>query len=178
MIEREINLLAPRIIRLRTYRIYLDRVGHLIRFLLFLGGLLLAVLGGSYVVIRWTAASLTAQEGAGEDHTKATVAEAQRINAQLAGIKLWRDQHRPWTPHLPDVFEVMPVGVILTDVSVDADTQELTLRGTFPRREALVAFQRQLEALSWVATVKSPLSNFETGNDGQFTLHIARRAAL
>jgi len=178
MLEREINLLAPTIIRRRTARIYMDRAGHMLRFLVFLAAVLVGVIAGAYVVVRWTAASLTPGDTTTDERNRAVAADVRRINAQLDAIKKWQEENPAWTPHLPEVFAAMPAGIVLTHIGVTAETAALELGGTFPRREALVTFQRQLEGLPWVEAVKSPLSNFETGTDAQFTLEVSRKEKL
>jgi hypothetical protein len=174
MIEREINLLAPSIIKLRSWRIYWERLGHLLRFIIFLSGVLLLVIAGAYLVVWWTEQSLTNTTELGSAQSAAAVAEVRRVNAQLAAVQAWQATNNPWTARLPAIFAVMPAGIELSYVGVKGDTQALELRGIFARRDALVSFQRQLEALPWVEAVEAPLSNFETGSDAEFQLRIVR----
>jgi Tfp pilus assembly protein PilN len=172
MMEHEINLLPPQIIWQRTSRIYLDRSGHFIRFIVFLVGLLLIVLGAVYLVV-WRTQVSTAGQGESQDNRQvATLKRVRTVNDQVTAIQLWRDEHVAWTPRLPAVLAVMPSDIVLTRVSVTEVARVLELSGTFGRRESVVAFQRQLESLSWVDKVESPLSNFATGSEAKFSLLI------
>lgn len=179
MMEREINLLPPQAIHTRTVRIYFGRTGQLIRFIVFLAGLLLIVLGAVYVVV-WRMQVSTAADTAQKDEQQvATLQHVRKVNDQVAAIKSWQIENEPWTARLPEVLRVMPADIVLTLVGVKregappvAGQAVLELGGTFGQRESLVAFQRQLEALVWVGTVESPLSNFTTGSEARFSLLI------
>lgn len=174
MFLHEINLLPPQIIQVRVGRIYLRQAGRLVRFVIFLAGLLLLLLGGVYIVI-WRMQILVAADRAADHDGQAAIATgAGKVNAQLGALQNWRAANAEWTPLAPQVLLAMPDGVQLTSVSVDREKSLLEVKGIFSRREVLVTFQRRLEELAWVEKVESPLSNFETGRATQFSLLVYR----
>lgn len=175
MFEHEINLLPPNVIQVRTGQIYLRQAGRLVRFMIFLSGLLLLLLGGVYIVI-WQMQILVSAERAGDHGRQAAITTgASRVNVQLAALQGWRAANAEWTPLVPQVLGAMPEGVQLTSLSHDQEKSLLEVKGTFSRREVLVKFQRRLEELAWVEKVESPLSNFQTGRAAQFSLLVNRR---
>jgi len=176
MLEREINLLAPALVAIRTQRIYLERLGHLLRFTIFAGVLVLAALAGSYVVVWRTRDSLSANRRSTADYHQSAVADVQRANAQLGAIADWVKANPPWTPLVADIFTTMPAEVTVRELSVKTEANALEIRGTAGKREALLAWQKQLEKLPWVELVKAPLSNFETAADSEFSLEVVRKA--
>ncbi len=173
--EREINLLPPAIIAARSLRIYLGRLGRLTRFAIFLSLVVVSVTALAYVVVWRTQGLLLSQGKNKSDHQVAIVAQVQKVNAQLTALQAWQKENVAWTPLLPEVLRAIPEGISLLYVGVDSQKKLLEIRGTFDRRESLVVFQRRLENLSWVSTVESPLSNFQTGTDARFVLLIVRK---
>lgn len=178
MMEREINLLPPHVTQVRTARIYLSRLGRLTRFAIFLAIVLFAVIGMAYLVV-WRTHQLIASEADHESERQVKViTQVQKVNAQLAAIAAWRTENVAWTPLVPEVLQVMPAGIELTSIGVTSAKQLLEVRGTFTRREILVAWQRRLEELAWVEKVESPLSNFQTGSNAQFSLLVFRKGGI
>lgn len=178
MMEREINLLPPTIIAARSLRIYLGRLGSLMRFIVFLAVVVLAATGLTYLVVWRTQHLVDSNIEAKNEHQEAIVAQVQKVNAQLAALEAWQKEHTVWTPYLPEILRSLPDGIGLSYIGVDSKKQSLELRGSFKRREDLVALQRRLEKLSWVERVESPLSNFQTGSDARFILLVWRKGQL
>lgn len=176
--KEEINLIPSQAAAMRVRRIYLQRFGSLLRYIIVLLILFCLVMGGLYGVLRFEAQRMIQVSEVTGPEQQALLAQAARINEQFLEIRAWGNTQQTWTSLLPDVFDQLPQGVRLTELDVAAETGQLTLRGTFVNRESLLLFQRQLEALPWVVHVEAPLSNFATGEDARFELIITRKATL
>lgn len=172
---REINLLPLPLQLRRRRRIYLARLGRLLRHVMgvLLTGLL--VVGGAYLVAERVKRVTVDAVQHDDSQQQALLEEMRRVNAQLGAVRQWREDHEPWLPQVEAALQELPAEVRLRAVAVTAAEDALELRGVFTSREALTLFQRRLEALPWVASVRAPLSNFATGEDNEFSLTLVRK---
>lgn len=72
------------------------------------------------------------------------------------------------------VLRGRPVGIKIQSIGYEptADGAKVSLTGVAARRSQLIAWQEELEQLSWVSQVSSPLSNLVKGEEAAFSLEI------
>lgn len=171
----EINLLPPPLLAARLRQLFVERLTHLgSRGILYLGmvsAVLLAIWVGELAVARVLGEQL---EEAG--HGDASLEESVRsTNAWLNEFAQRADQHPPWTPLLRQLLVGLPGEIKLTSLQITSQPDALQIRATASSRAAVIAWQRQLEAMPAIAKVESPLQNFATGPIVDFLFTLTRR---
>ncbi|MAF80868.1 hypothetical protein CL628_02535 [bacterium] len=175
MIEHQINLLPPPVREERTARVYLNRVGRLLR--VAAGMLLLLLLaqaagGGAYL---YAQRSLRADDAGGMEIASETRQLIASKNGTLGLADRWLQYYQPWTPLFRGMLAAVPSNIALTSIQLDEKTGALNIQGSVSTRVDVVNFRRQLEELEWVESVDAPLSNFETGDEASFSFAVKRQ---
>lgn len=172
--KEEINLLPHAQQTLRQRRLYLYRLGQLLRradiALVVLAGLMLT----AYIGMESVQSSLRTTKIEKTQEDADLIAEVAEINAMLAYVQEYRLAARPWTPVVTQAMTSMPEGMQLTSVEANDAAGQLTLKGQFTDREAVVEFQRRLAQLPEITHVEAPLSNFATGGASNFSFTLTR----
>ncbi len=175
MIEHQINLLPPPVREERTARVYLNRVGRLLRVaagMVLLMLLVQAAGGGAYL---YAQRSLRADAPAGMEIASETRRFIASTNGTLRLADRWLQYYQPWTPLFGGILAAVPSNIALTSIKLDEQTGALNIKGNVSTRVDVVNFQRQLEKLEWVESVDAPLSNFEIGKEATFSFAVERQ---
>lgn len=170
--KKEINLLPSDAQYLRVARIYLLHTGHFLRYVIFLVLMQILVLGSTYSVVLLVNRLVSTEVVEGALRQEKLYSRVQDVNDMLSAVREYKEQEKGWTILIPDLFELLPRDIVLTSLQADSEVNTIRLQGVYSGREQLIAFQRQIESLSWVSALDAPLSNFKTGNDSNFSLLI------
>lgn len=88
---------------------------------------------------------------------------------QLQGVKRTLV---PLHPLLRDIESAIAQGITLNGISLDLQNNKGTVVGFAQTRNDVIAFQSNLEKVSWISAVDSPLSNLIRERDISFTFAI------
>lgn len=78
-------------------------------------------------------------------------------------------------PLLREFESAIPPGVTLQGVSLDARANKGTVVGSAATRNDVIAFEERLEALEWIVSVESPLSNLIRERDISFSFGVTTK---
>lgn len=173
--KKEINLLPPDVQRLRVTRIYLLHIGHFLRYIIILALMQIVVLGSTYAVVMLVNRLVSTDAVEGALKQEKLYSKVQDANDLVLAIHDYRERYKGWTLLIPDVLKLLPKDIKLTSLQADSEANTMRIQGVYSEREQLIAFQRQIKILPWVSALDAPLSNFETGNNSQFSLLIYRK---
>lgn len=73
---------------------------------------------------------------------------------------------------LENIFALIPNEITITGFQINSETLSMSITGTAPNREILLALQDDLEAHPYVDRVDSPLSNFDRKSNISFGLEL------
>lgn len=172
--KSEINLLPPPLLAARVKRLLSQRLTRLGRRgllgLSLVSAVLAAIWAGEMAVVRVLGERL--QQGARAD---------ANLESSVRSTNVWveefarRIKRRPaWTPLVRQLVTNLPADIQLTSLQIAADRDALQIRAVASSRSAVIAWQRQLEALPGVAQVEAPLQNFATGPATDFVFTLTR----
>ena len=85
--------------------------------------------------------------------------QIKTINAVLSQTAAIQERYTLWTPLITHIVNAVPDHVTLTAFQLDAPNKTYTFSGLAARREDLLLFQRELQALPQIAAVNIPLPN-------------------
>jgi Tfp pilus assembly protein PilN len=173
-VTHEINLLPLPLRLKRRYRIYFERLRHLVRRVYLL--LIVIVFAQAAMLVFFNATLSAAVEDTSEESTRsrAVQLEVEELNELLAAFSGRVDETAGWTAPLADVLALIPPQITITEISTAAAPSRLEIRGVSTARSAVVTLQEDLEQLPWVARVEVPLENFRVGPTADFNLTVER----
>lgn len=157
-----INLASPEIKKNLRY----EMLGQHILFAGFLALTLLAwftlLLGGMLVFAEMKDGQITRRIR--DLAARAETRDIERFNQELRTarrsierLNVIQGNHPRFTSLLRKLITALPDGVLLKEVSVDAEKQKMTIAGIAPTRNALLAFRAKLEADRDYANIILPL---------------------
>jgi len=170
----EINLMPRQFVLRRERRLYILCVGRLLSRVFPL--LLLLLVAQVLILITLTKIrdDLTfADSGEGADSYN-VITEVNRANSFLREFNEVRAEYESWSPLVEDLLGAVPEGITISSLEAEERSGEMIVQGVASSREKVVIFQKNLERLSWVETVDSPLQNFAVETDSEFTFTISR----
>ncbi|MEX1997966.1 MAG: hypothetical protein WEA04_04840 [Candidatus Andersenbacteria bacterium] len=173
--KEEINLLPPAFQKLRRRRIYLVRIGELMRridFVIILIGIVFVALYGALFSLQANLERKLAAAGTTEQSTEERV---RSVNELLTAVHSRTVPVLPWMPGVGQIIQLLPPSIVLTELRLDEVKNVLTIQGIFSDRQAIVKFEQEVAALPWVEKVEAPLRNFATGEKTEFTFTVTRK---
>jgi hypothetical protein len=172
--KEEINLMPKQFIVKRERHLYVLRLGRLLSRIF----PLLALLVFAQLIILFTLNGLVSGLGGvgGEQGSEIfnVGAEVSNVNTFLKEFGAVRDDYLSWSPLVQDVLKSIPEGVTILSLEGDEEAGDIIIRGKAGSREKVVAFQKNLEMLSWALRVDSPLQNFALETNNEFTFTVIR----
>jgi len=174
-VRLEINLLPPVTKDQRRTRIYLQRIGSLLRVSIRMTIIVAVVLGVNAATYRYAKVILERNEPQALQTAESTKRLVAQSNASIRLADAWLGEYQPWTPLLRGFLGAVPGNISLTSLRLDEVVGGLVIRGGVTSRADVVNFKRQIEELEWVEEVQAPLSNFETGSEAVFSFTAIRK---
>lgn len=173
--KHEINLMPREVTEKRLRRLYLARISRMLNRLYPLLVLLLAaefVIYFSLVLVR---DDIMLSEANGLQSSRDIAESAKQINELLLEVEKRTSVHNAWTPQLQEILSVLPDEMKLNAIGVIEKDDSLVIEGESSLSSAVVAFQKELEALLWVERVESPLQNFALDPGAEFSFSVYRK---
>lgn len=99
-------------------------------------------------------------------------------NQALQEMKIAIGEKIEWSALFQEVFEALPPGVTLREMSGDIASRHLLLSGTAPARSSLIVLEGRLHALPWVETIESPPSNLLQRLNTPFSFTVTLKETL
>ncbi len=174
MIEsgHEINLMPREVIKDRLRRLYLMRIKRMLSRLYPLLLLLLATELIIYFLLVSVRDDLTSFEAKRLSDNQSMIESVEQINESLLEIEKKSLVYSTWTPQVQEVLRVLPSEMKISTIGVVEKDNSLLIEGEFYVRSAVVEFQKELRALSWVKKVESPLQNFALNSEAEFSFSV------
>lgn len=171
----EINLMPREVTERRLRRLYLARISRMLNRLYPLLVLLLAAEFIIYFSLVSVRDDIMLSEASGLRNSQDIVESVEQINELLLEAGKRTSVYDAWTPQLQEVLSVLPNEMKLSTIGVIEKDDSLIIEGESSLRSAVVAFQKELEALSWVKRVESPLQNFALDPEAGFSFSVYRK---
>lgn len=159
-----LNLLPPERRKILATRKIMVRVNTFLMTIIWSLTFITCIGVGSIVILRYLESK---ESDAAEDNlAKATAAYTQlrqdigQKNALLDGIADVSAMKLSWSTHIADLVRIIPAGIRITSIQgMQDDTSFILFSGQAPTRNALILLEKQLHALSWVASLNAPNAN-------------------
>ena len=173
MEKDDINLLPPHAQRSRLWGLIATRVHGLLHVAI-LGTVLLIITSGFVLMfeIQRQADLETTIRSADLDNDQTS--DINQFNELLVEINEVQEAYPPWGPTVAQLIADIPPQIHLTEISLMEDSNKLVITGAGGVRADVIALQDSFLQMSGIATVDSPLQNFATGENQQFTFTIQR----
>ncbi len=174
--SKEINLLPKPLLRKRTRRLYLCRLGRFLNRIYLLLLLLVGALAAIFVVFQQIEEGMAGSKTEGDGFHSEVVREVEEVNRLLREFEQRRVSYQPWSDSVEDALEIMPPALRLTGLEVhEEEPSVLVINGTASERQAVVEYQQKLKGLDWVRQVEAPLRNFALEPEPTFSFKLHRR---
>jgi len=96
--------------------------------------------------------------------------EVQGINNKLKNVFTVQNQHTYWPPILIDLFNLVPNGVEINNLTIDKNTQVVKIGGLAKNRNDYLQLITSLQNNQQVKDLNSPLENLLSKEDIDFNL--------
>lgn len=95
--------------------------------------------------------------------------EILSLNATLSPVQTLQTSFQKWSTFLPEIINLVPEGVSLTQFSISPPPRLVTIIGTATTRNDLLAFQSALQASSRLKNLSAPTTDLLQRENVEFT---------
>lgn len=174
MIAPELNVLPPeRKAILRTEVMLLRSRKTLIVLTVTIAIILAGLYGASLILEQAVRSQQNAlaqiRLGSGEE-TLALDANIKELNAKLVRMNSLEQNYTPWTPIVNDLFEAIPEGINVVQISINREEASASIRGSAKVRDNLIDLQERIESSERFSDASSPITNLLQREDIQFDM--------
>ena len=81
-------------------------------------------------------------------------------------------EYQPTTPYLKEIMKNLPTNIKLRTLYIDKKNKRVELAGIAKTRQGLLDYQKKLQEISWIDSVKSPTSKLFQKEDISFEFKI------
>jgi Tfp pilus assembly protein PilN len=101
--------------------------------------------------------------------------DADALNSLLTQTETIQRQYIHWIPILTEIAAAIPQSVQVDRLTIEWDAKKLSIAGTAPSRDDLLAIKTNLSALSWVKPFDIPIEQLIEKNNLPFALSLTLR---
>lgn len=107
---------------------------------------------------------------ASQNNTQSLNEAIDSVNQKSSYLKNVNNNYVYWSDKLLDMTQLIPNGINLTTVSIDAEAMILSIAGHSATRNELLTYKEHLEKLSYLSSINLPITNLTTQTDIVFQI--------
>lgn len=125
---------------------------------------------GSQIVLQQYFSALTENIVSVNNRHTSEIKDMLKINKLVRDTHTIQEQYTLWTPYLIALASSTPTGITLSSVSINYETQSLSISGDAQTREDLVLFEDSLKNVPFIENALIPLSSLAQKEHIPFTI--------
>jgi hypothetical protein len=171
MMSLQLNLLSP---EKKTNLLNLARflfLKEMLEFLIFTLAILAIMMLCGWYVLAGIFSDVTESALVVNRETPTINQDVRRLNYNTKNLVAAGKEFYPLTPRLLDIINSLPPTIKLNAISINRETNSITINGTAETRDDLLNYQTIIASIPWMNSASSPASQLFQKDNINFDLH-------